>query len=393
MDILILAAGTIKNKIHFLKYTFDSPALIPINSESLAATVIKFYIHNFPKANIHLAVENKVYQTVERYISGFLKPINIIPIEESEGVNDTIKIVFNKVKPSDKIILNLVTTIPTEIPNLNEALIDNEISYSIDWSSIRQSESKINFQFKNNNKVNKGNAFTGVFHVESRTLEKALKKINKKKINDLLYLVKEINEIDTITFKKVEWIDCGHEMNYYRAKITQVSSRSFNKIQVNPIKGTLVKSSENGKKLKNEIDYIFNLPKELSMFFPRILRKPNPYQQKNEAEMEYYGYPSLAEYILFWDVNEGLWKNIFSALSEILEMFQSYVCLDLSIEDYLSFYWDKTERRVFEFKAQLGEAEYLFTNEIEINDVRCQNFDQLKNKIIAKLVSIPSASN
>lgn len=63
-DIIILAAGTIKNKIHFLKYTYYSPALIPINTDSLSKILINYYLNEAPKSYIHLIIDKAAEREV-----------------------------------------------------------------------------------------------------------------------------------------------------------------------------------------------------------------------------------------------------------------------------------------------------------------------------------------
>ena len=67
-DIFILAAGTIRHKVNNLKYTFDSPALIPINTEPSASVIIKYYRNNFPKAKIHLAINKEILSKVKKFL-------------------------------------------------------------------------------------------------------------------------------------------------------------------------------------------------------------------------------------------------------------------------------------------------------------------------------------
>ncbi|MBC8386768.1 MAG: hypothetical protein H8E13_01800 [Actinobacteria bacterium] len=385
LDIFILAAGTIRKKIHFLKYIYDSPALIPINTEPIAGAVIKFYRQKVTNAKLHLAVNDDVLNIVQRYLSVYENDINIIAINNKGGVINTLRDVIYKVNPTGVIIVNLVTTIPSVVPRNNEVLVAEEHAISNEWSSVQDNGIKVNFNFKESVVEKKGNAFTGVFCVSTKLLIKALSQLDDNKSHDLLYVVEEIHKRKKLAFKKVQWMDCGHEMNYYKAKINLISSRSFNSIEVDSIKGTLRKRSNYHKTLKDEIDFILHLPKELSIYFPRVLKKPDSNDHISEVEMEYYGYPSLSEYMLFWDLNKGLWANVFNALTTVIKDFQKYKSPKITRQDYLNFYWGKTYNRLCNFKSQLGEKDLIFSDKLSINEKQYKNIHLLEKEIVNKL--------
>ena len=385
INIFILAAGTIRNKINNLKYTFNSPALIPINTEPLASIVVKYYRNNLPKAKIHLAINEEILSTVKKYLSTHDDIINYVPIQDStNGVVGTLKTIYEEVKPVGNIIVNLVTTIPNTIPSNNEVLISNIKLISKEWSSINNFNSKIRFIHKNNNCNHDSYGFTGIFCVNQKLIAESLNCLDKNKYNDLLYIIEEIQKKQTLSYKKINWIDCGHEMNYHKAKNKYISSRSFNDVKVDTVKGILTKSSAHIDKLENEIDYVKKLPKDIAIYFPRILGTDLS-NSKSIIKMEYYGYPTLSEYMLFWDLNSGLWVNIFDALKVVCTDFNNHKYHSITIDIYLEFYIGKTFSRLTEFKKQLGKKNKIFSDELIINNNKYKNMFLLKNEIEEKL--------
>jgi hypothetical protein len=392
MDVFILAAGTIKHKISYLKYTFNSPALIPINTEPLAGIVIKYYRNILPKATIHLAINEEILSTVKKYLSMYDGIINYVPIKEStNGVVGTLKTIIKKVNPLGNVIVNLVTTIPTIIPAINEVLISNNKRIVNEWASINILNSKVNFIYKNDKNVIEGYGFTGTFCTNQKLLGNALSQLNINKYNDLLYVVEEIHKSQKLTYIKIDWVDCGHESNYHQAKTKYISSRSFNKIKVDPIKGVLTKFSEHVDKLSNEAEFVKKLPSNLSVLFPRILDVKNK-NRKAHIKMEYYGYPSLSEYMLFWDLNNGFWLNIFDALKVVCSSFKDHKVRNITLSNYLEFYLGKTLNRLIEYKQQLGEKNWIFSDELIINNYKYKNINLLKNKIEEKLKKLYNGS-
>lgn len=387
VHVIILAAGTIRNKINFLKYTFNSPALIPINTKPLASKIIDFYIDRLPKAKIHIVINTEVKDTVRKFLSEYEGIVNILPISHSKGVNDTLCQAMTALSPKGEVIVNLVSTIPTELAECGEVLVDEKIYSSDEWSSIGMNNKTKIFNYKNPNNETYGHAFIGIFRTKADMLLKALRQLNDDELGDLLYSVQHIYNQNELSFRKSEWIDCGHEMNYYKAKTKLISSRSFNKIEINSVKSTLKKKSLHHETQKNEIDFILDLPKSLSIYFPRIIKEIKRNNEYTEVEMEYYGYPSLAEYMLFWNINNGLWHNIFNALIRVMEEFQTYNS-HINLNKFLEFYWGKTESRLASFKYQLGDKDNIFQDRIIINKVKYNNIQQYENQIKDRLSSI-----
>jgi hypothetical protein len=386
--ILIPSAGTIKNKIHFLKYTYDSPALIPVGTKSLASHIIDFYLESLPEAKIYIGVDRKFVKVLLQYLSDYKSRISVIPVSDSIGVNDTLKVMFKEAKPSGKVLVNLGTTIPTDRVGDNEVFIDCDLSTADEWSVVSSSSSaNRSFHYKGSDPEIKGHAFTGIFKMDSNDLANALKSLNHDEMGDLLFVVDKVFKNNEFNFKKVTWIDCGHEMNYYKAKTKLISSRTFNNISVTPIKSTLVKRSLHLNTQENEINYVHNLPQGLKVYFPRVINGPLKRGKYTEVELEYYGYPTLAEYMLFWDLSNGLWRNIFNAISKVMSEFQVHT-KKITLDKYLDFYMGKTVRRLNELKDQVGEHSRLFLHYLVINNIEYKNIHLMTDLITERLEQI-----
>lgn len=387
LHVIILAAGTIRKKINFLKYTFDSPALIPVNTKPLASKLIEFYRERLPDARICLAINAEVEGIVRKFLAEYEQIVDFIPILDSVGVNDTLRQAAKVLSLKEEVIVNLVSTIPTELADCGQVLVDSKISSSDEWSSISVSNETRIFNYKEANNNEDGNAFTGVFRTKVGLLLNALGQLNDDELGDLLRVVEHLHDKAELEVRKTEWIDCGHEMNYYKAKTKLISSRAFNKIEVDSVKSTLTKRSLQHKTQTNEIEFILGLPESLRIYFPRVLQEPKRKGDITEVKMEYYGYPSLAEYMLFWNINSGLWQNIFNALIRVMEEFQTYSS-NINLNAFLEFYWGKTEKRLADFKDQLGDEDNIFQDTIMINEVEYSNIQLYKRHIVDRLTSM-----
>lgn len=108
------------------------------------------------------------------------------------------------------------------------------------------------------------------------------------------------------------WFDVGHSDNYSKAT-TSVAARSFNSIEIDEQRGILKKRSENKEKLVNEIRWYLRIPNKLQYLLPRVydysLDLTDPY-----VSMEYYGYHTLHESLVFGDLPLVKWQAVFQKL-------------------------------------------------------------------------------
>jgi len=378
IDVIILAAGSIKDKLHFANFIFDSPALIPINVRSSISYILDFYqAHNI---KIHLVVNEKDKNVIIEETQ-YYKNVNFVFLHETKNVIDTLSQALELLQLKNDVIVNISTTIPTILADKNSVIVENCTTFNADWSGIKL-ENNISFVYKN--KVNKkiSNAFTGIFRCDSSVLYKSIKGLNN--VSDLLNLVEVIHNEKPFNFIQSSWIDCGHEQNFYDAKAKLISSRSFNAIEITPITGVIKKSSQNIEKFKDEIKYIEQLPRDIALFFPSIYSDIKIDNAKAFVEIEYYGYNTLAEYMLYWNIKDYTWKTIFFSLEVVINKFKQYK-YSIGRNAYHKFMYEKLIHRVKEFKTQLANDSKIFEDEIKINGKLYKNINVIMDKVEDKI--------
>ena len=172
--ILILAAGDIRNKFAFVKNNCTSPALIPVNTRPLASYVLN-RLHKLSSATKHLVIDESARNEVESELRSILNETStrIHCVQPTQSSIETLSLAIKGIPEDSKITVLLVTTIPNELPNENEVLIDYLESHNEEWAVISENENQIYFHRKNNKNLFTGNAFTGCFTVSKTILEKA----------------------------------------------------------------------------------------------------------------------------------------------------------------------------------------------------------------------------
>lgn len=60
----------------------------------------------------------------------------MVTVNNTIGVNDTLRVALQKIKPKNNVIVNLVTTIPSAKPNKNQVFIDHKKTLNAEWSTV-----------------------------------------------------------------------------------------------------------------------------------------------------------------------------------------------------------------------------------------------------------------
>lgn len=391
-NVLILAAGNISNKLSFIKAYYTSPALIPINTKPLILYHLDFY-RNFD-CKIYLIVNQKDSGYIHESVNLKEFDFEMIEVPDSHGVNASLHYALSKVPDSAQTVVNLVTSIPLQFPDDQTVLLDKHLSYNNDWSCINLTDKNIEFLFKSSPTKKLGHAFTGVFSLETKILNKAVDQVTHQ--SDLMEIFAYLNQSkqnisSVVNFIPDDWIDAGHEINYYQSKLKLISSRSFNSVSVNEL-GILKKQSTNHEKLKSESEFILSIPPSLSILFPRIVNSFTYDTEKKVGSynMEFYGYPSIAELQLFWDLKDEVWTRVFLDIELVINMFikQGY---SIGKQAYMDFYIGKIGARVKEFYDQLGDdCKYIITNDLTINGVAYQSFEKIRERLFNRIENLYS---
>jgi choline kinase len=382
-NVLILAAGNISNKLSFIKAYYASPALIPINTKPLILYHLEFYSKCHCK--IYLVINSRDEQYIEESVNLKEYDFEIIGVPDSHGVNESLAYAFRKIVPAEETIVNLVTSIPLEFPKANTVYLQQELTYNNDWSGIKISGPELRFLPKKEEQKLLSHAFTGIFNIDGDVLGRIIKNVRNK--SDLLEIIQRWHAAKTeFNYELGDWIDTGHELNYYQSKLVLISSRSFNAVSVND-SGVLTKSSSNFSKLKDEANFITAIPSDLAIYFPRIIEGFNydSEQKRGKYSMEFYGYPSLAELQLYWDLKEEIWQRIFTDLKKVIQKFK-HEPYSIGHLAFNNFYTGKIAQRVNDFYEMLPPGyKYLIKDNLIINGVACKSYYELKNQLFERI--------
>jgi hypothetical protein len=386
VHVIVLAAGAISSKLSFLHSRCESPALIPVNTRPLAAYVIDFYIAQ-PGFAVHLVISDSMAGTVRAELGLNDERVRLVPLVNTSGVVDSLSQAVATLPAGGDVIVNLVTTVPTQLVQHGEVLVAATTSQSHDWSGVVLEPEGPRFLFKHAPHSEPSQAFTGVFRCSVDELRRALDATAMT--GDLLGVVESLERLRPSRFTPGPWIDCGHEINYYDAKAQLLTSRSFNRVRVSTEDGIISKTSAHTEKLRREVNYLEMLPAPIRIYFPRVL----PHADGQGAgtagvQMEYYGYPTVAEYLLYWDLSPDHWRRLFSRLQSVLRRFAQFPHA-ISRAAFEDFYLTKTTQRIGEYLSSVRpDVRHTLESENVINGRRCRPYQAMESELRQRLAAM-----
>ena len=367
LGLIILAGGDISHKLSFILEAAQHPALIPVGLKSAFSHNIEFY-----KADISSIVLVTRPGSLKFILSEFnsiskASDIKLTIIEkDTNSILESLQLALSSADDSiQEWIVSPITTIPIEMPKTKSIVFEKISRRSNGWSILKKTKDVNSFISRNSTNHEPGYAFTGLIRANITDLRISSATCKSKDLIELaekLYKKKYLIEFS-------EWIDIGHSTNYYVAKSKLISSRHFNRIEIDICRGILTKKSINFKKIKNEESYIEGLPDDLKIWFPRQIKQKNRNKDSSSSIiMEYYAYPTVAELALYWQLNFSQWELLFNSLKTVIKSFQDHAC-KISKSDYKRFYIEKLKQRIKEFYNQNSTYSNIFSKKIKVNGV------------------------
>lgn len=393
-SVVILSAGSSKDKMPGFPIFKESPAFLPVNSRSLGKLVVDFYIKEAAD-KIYLVVNRDDFQTASEEFGCFGDKLKLIPVTDSHSVVDTLEQALPQVESED-IIVNIVTSIPNLlIPAINFIGINQEPTQIEGWSGLKINEGDLSFMTKKESYGQTGHSFSGIFRANRTKVLQVAREIRGEFRKDLISVVAALHKMEPVQVVHFSWFDCGHVQNYFKTRSKIFGSRFFNSISLDTTSGILTKKSSNREKLLRETQYIEKLPRELSAYFPRVFNVfEGNGKQDVKVEMEYYAYPTLAEVMLYWNVPISMWLGIFENLSSTLSKFSSYQGA-YQKNDWFEIYVTKVLDRVSAFERSLadGERSLLFSESpIRINGIAHLPWSKLRD-VLTQVFPVIESSN
>lgn len=332
-------------------------------------------------------------EQVRAYVNAQKLPVQVLLLEELRDLGHTISWGIDEIQrrnaAADYIYINfadtlLYDTVPSDAKDYLYFALRSEDDA---WTYFEERDGRIaevfdkpDFRAGRHLPSSMNKVFVGQFGIaDPKALAKELAHGQKEGGADSFYqALQRYSAAYPLHFLAAEkWFDVGHNENYRRAR-TEVAARSFNSIEIDERRGLLKKTSENREKLVNEIRWYLKLPNRLQYLAPRIydysLDVDAPY-----VVMEYYGYHTLHDNLVYGNWTESRWREVFSQLRFIIEDMGTFVVRDRASERRVAMqeiYIDKTVARLEKMRENESFRPF-FSQEIRINGMAYPSLDHI----------------
>lgn len=404
MNVLLIPSAVLISHDMRRKFGEIPTGLFPLGNVTMLARIYEKYKHDVDDMYV---VVHKNKDMIKEYLRLKKIPIKVLELDRIKDLGYTITYGLKEIKKEYPNIQNIYINFADSIINDSLPVKENNVIYydtdisDEKWTFFKLENNRITnildkdeitdeIDFKDIYQCDFNKIFVGVFKLDN--IDDFIECFYKGKASlrptiDSFYraIYFYTRKHPTTFIKANKWFDVGHCDNYIKAK-TSVDARSFNTIRIDESRGILKKTSINKEKLINEIRWYLKMPGNLQYLLPRIydysLDFDVPY-----VSMEYYGYRTLHEVLLYGNISREKWKNIFTRLLFAIQDMEKYKMaenlpdLKKSLE---SMYIDKTLARLNKIKNQ-NNFRGFFYNPIKINNKIYKPLDEYI-KVLPELI-------
>lgn len=318
VTLIVLAAGHQPSPLGGAQFGDDS-GFLNVGTK-LAIERIHSFFSNKPQLTTLLAVTNanKAIYHLRPYAD-----VRVIGVGETRNVNETLLAALDHIH-TEWCLINPITAVPTSHLSTEGAVyFGQDLIPKENWSALTVPSRDLPVFHPKSEDSSYGlisHPFTGRIYAQTEHVRSSLVTVESDQTNDLIYLAAQLIKLQLASIRYEKWIDAGHQATYAESKLHSISSRFFNSLTYNSSTNTIKKRSSEATKLMLEAKLIGAAPAHIQRFFPAIVSSSG--QGKHwEVEMEYVGYPSLAEVFLYGRVGPNTWRRIIDSLGQAYDAF------------------------------------------------------------------------
>ena len=310
-----------------------------------------------------------------------------ITLDDSSSLAETILKSLERIDIEDSMVyINFADTLIEPVLEIDEDLIYyDEVDHRSRWTGFSTKDGKITKVTEKFKEHPNGSqkVFSGLFGISDPLKFRESLKESLESDEDLSPFFEALmNYLENQEYRLVKsdtWIDVGHLDTYHEAKKKFLNTRKFNELDVDSKKNVITKRSSDTEKLRPEIEWYEKMPQDLKPYTPRIYSSSFN-ASGSMIKMDYTGYPSLGELLLFGSHEGHIWNTIYSNIFQMLDEFESYTKeleSGRARENLEEMYLEKTKRRMKKVKNSGGFEEFFEKDEIEIKGERYKSADYI----------------
>jgi len=363
------------------------PALIPLD----AKPALHYIVAPYARAGYRTVVAvDEEREQVERYVAR--RPelgATTFAVGPTGSLAETLLTTLEELElEPPRVVVNFADTVVTDpLPERGTVIACRPVSDAYRWTTLRASTGGRIDGIVDKDREKPGppphRALVGVFAFHDApglraALRRAVEAPRHPEVDpfyDALWeLSNELPAGDRSIVDVEGWFDLGHLDTYYDTKRGFfLGRRFFNDVRVDTRRGAIRKTSGDAGTLNREIAWYLKLPLDLQHVAPRVfdfrIDERDPY-----LEIEFYGYPTLADTYLFGRADPGVWTGILDALGALLDDLHGVRLENATREELCAAVREMYERKTLErLRAVEGDDRFgaLLGDQIRINGRPC----------------------
>lgn len=381
---VVLCAGDVDYKNTPFGFNQTHP-MIPIHGKPVIGWILDDLIDKGIKDAV-LVLRRKntgLSQYVERVYVNKLK-IELVKLDTSQSIVHSLMegLLLNKPEGLVRVVLG-DTLVLDKFSGTQDFVYVGQVQDPQRWCVVELGDEMVVSEYYDKQKVAWQNPYViaGYYQFQdAKTLMKCVRN-NLRPKAQLSHVLREYGRVHPIRAKKVKkWHDFGHVDRLTRARRELLNSRHFNSIKVDPTLDTITKRSKNTKTLQDELYWYMNIPDELKILTPRVIRSARKAEHFYITQ-EYYGYPTLNELYVHSELSLEIWTSVLNKLLSVHKKLRSYKGA-LGKRDIEQMYLDKTFGRLADLRKYRYWDRLLKRDEIKVNGVNLVNVGGLEEKIV-----------
>ena len=330
------------------------PALIPMDGRP----AVRYILDSAPAGTRALIAGHDGFEQLSTAVRD-IPAADVVDVGATTSLAHTVAAALAHVtlKAGERLVINFADTLVADLPSTGDAIAFCVQNDSYRWTAF-VADPRIGIESVVEKGIDKGTGavpvFSGVFAFEDaprfeRALAQALQ-LDETAVDPLYIAVATyVRERPAALFETASWYDFGHIDTYYRTRQRLlIDAREFNAVHVDARRGVIRKTSTNTVKLFRERDWYQGLPGLLGSVAPRVFDSGMT-GERAFLDMEFYGYPPLADAYLFGAWDTGAWAMALDAVGDVAERLHAEhapVGDPVSAAVLRAIYVDKTRERL-----------------------------------------------
>lgn len=372
---ILITSGAYVDPEFRIEFGSLPPAFLPVGNQRLFERQIQKLSAKFPTEKVFISIP-KSYLLNQKDLNYFNNHnVSIVRVDENISLSESIAAVIDELglKFSSIRILHgdtLLEPIPHNYDVI--AVADTREDYLWEVEKI-QSTSEL--------------VWCGYFSFSDINILRSCLRQNGVSFVQAVKKYEQSNKVERVLVDS--WSDFGHINTYFHSRTKITTERSFNSLFVEH--GCVHKTGENISKIKGELQWFINAPREIKVFCPQLIDfGVNDFGSPYYA-IEYLHVPPLNEIYVHGTNPVFYWHKIFKLCADFLQICQSFPVGEGELEEIrLSSRYLAEEKTIFRLDDFFSKNKKLnWDTKLSINGLTVPTARKIVDECMTHITRMP----